>query len=268
MNCHEFHLFSDAYVDGEFGDRERAEVEAHLRQCEACRGQVQSKIQFKEQFKEVLGQAEAPDALRERIVMGLSEVDGQSQERSPMMRYVVVGGPLAASVALALLFLPSLTVVPASSEQVPVAENTVDWHRGDFPIEVTGPEAKDVSRWFRGKVDFPVRLPTFQANQVELVGGRIANVKERRAAYALYEVDGTRLSVMIFHGDDFKVPGDRIRKVGERDVAMLNSQGYEVAVLQDDGITYTMTSDLPQHELLDLVGASLQHEQVEPAAAE
>ncbi|MFW6053699.1 MAG: hypothetical protein ACOC9J_02690, partial [Persicimonas sp.] len=75
-----------------------------------------------------------------------------------------------------------------------------------------------------------------------------------------YEIDGSRLSVMIFHGDDFKVPGDKIRKVGNRDIAVLESHGYEVAVLQDAGITYTMTSDLAEDELLDLVGASLSRE--------
>jgi anti-sigma factor RsiW len=262
MNCHEFQLFSDAYVDDEFSDRERAEIEAHLRECDGCRTQVESKIRFKEQFKEVLGEETAPDSLRERIVEGIDQVELESKRgasRHPMVRYAMVGSALAASVTLVIFFLPSLTVVPASSEQVPVVESTIDWHRGDFPIEVTGPQAHDVARWFHGKVDFPVRLPTFQSDRVQLVGGRIAHVKERRAAYALYDVDGSRLSVMIFHGDDFKVPTDKIRRVAGRDVALLNSYGYEVAVLQDDGITYTMTSDLPEQELLDLVGASLQH---------
>ena len=139
-----------------------------------------------------------------------------------------------------------------------MVENTVEWHSGDFPIEVTGPQPREVARWFRGKVDFPVRLPTFKSKSVRLIGGRIAHVNNRRAAYALYDVDGARLSVMIFHGDDLKVPGDKVRHVSGRDVAVLNSRGYEVAVLQDDGITYTMTSDLPEEEMLELVGTSLQ----------
>ncbi|MFP4597004.1 MAG: anti-sigma factor family protein [Persicimonas sp.] len=263
MNCHEFQLFSDAYVDGEFGDREGAEIEAHLRECSECRAELDKKLRFKEQFKEVLGQEKAPEALRERIVAGLDEVDRESRRSAgdnPVVRYAAIGGSLAASVAMIVFFLPNLTVVEATGEQVPVVENTIDWHRGDFPIEVPGPETHEVARWFHGKVDFPVRLPQFKNEDVRLVGGRIAHVKERRAAYALYEIDGSRLSVMIFHGDDFKVPGDKIRKVGNRDIAVLESHGYEVAVLQDAGITYTMTSDLAEDELLDLVGASLSRE--------
>ena len=262
MNCEEFQLFSDAYVDGEFGDRERAEIEAHLQECEDCRADVQSKVRFKTQFKEVCGNEKAPEALRERICEGLERVEREHRQGGagtrPLVRYAVMGAPLAAAVALVFVFTSDvMTVEPASSEQLPAVENTVEWHSGDFPIEVTGPKGPEVARWFRGKVDFPVRLPAFQNERVRLVGGRIAHVNDRRAAYALYDVDGARLSVMIFHGDDLKVPRDKIRNVGGRDVAVLNSKGYEVAVLQDSGITYTMTSDLPEEELLELVGASL-----------
>lgn len=261
MNCQEFLLFSDAYVDGEFSDRERAEIEMHLRECDACRADVDSKIRFKAQFREVLGEEKAPEDLRQRIFEGIDEVDRQARREGragPVMRFAMVSAPLAATVALVVWFLPQITTVtPASSEQIPVVENTVEWHSGDFPIEVTGPQPREVARWFRGKVDFPVRLPTFSTEQARLIGGRIAHVNNRRAAYALYDIDGARLSVMIFHGDDFKVPSDKIRRVSGRDIAILNSKGFEVAVLQDDGITYTMTSDLPEEELLELVGTSL-----------
>ncbi len=262
MNCQDFQLFADAYVDGEFSDRERAEIEAHLQTCPTCRAQAESKFRFKEQFKKVVGAEVAPEALRARIMEGLGEVDREMRRErrrnSPMLRVAMVAAPLAASVALMALFLPELTVMPASSEQLPVIQNTVDWHKGNFPIEVTGPKPREVARWFRGKVDFPVRLPTFHNSHVHLVGGRIAQIKNHRAAYALYDVDGARLSVMMFHGNDFKVPSDKIRKIGKRDVAVLNDDGYEVAVLEDGGITYTMTSDLPEDEMLELVKSAIQ----------
>lgn len=261
MNCQEFQLFADAYVDGEFEDRERGEIEGHIRSCADCRAQAELRFHFKERFKEVLSCERAPETLRLRIIEQLEQAEHEAQRtrrrNSPVMRAAVVAAPLAASIILVLVFLPELTVMPAASEQLPVVENTIDWHKGNLPIEVTGPQNADVARWFRGKVDFPVRLPTFHSERVHLIGGRIAHVKDRRAAYALYDVDGARLSVMMFHSNDFKVPGDKIRTINGREVAVLNSHGYEVAVLQDNGITYTMTSDLPENELLKLVGASL-----------
>lgn len=260
MNCQEFQIFADAYVDGEFDERDRGEAEAHISGCAECRAQVEMRFRFKEQLKQVMGEERAPEALRSRIVAQLEQAECAARRerflQHPAMRVAIVAAPLAASVILVLAFLPELTVTPAASEQLPVVESTVDWHRGDLPIEVTGPQNAEVARWFRGKVDFPVRLPAFQSSKVRLIGGRIAHVKDRRAAYAVYDIDGARLSVMMFHSDNFKVPGDRIRKIDGQDVAVLNSKGYEVAVLQDNGITYTMTSDLPEHEMLELVSSS------------
>lgn len=261
MNCKEFQLFSDAYVDGEFEERERADIEAHLRACADCRAQAEMRFQFKERFREVLGDQKAPQSLHLRIAEQIQVAEREDRRerrrRSPFVRAAVIGAPLAASVLMIFIFLPNLTVMPAASEQLPVVENTIEWHKGGLPVEVTGPENNNVSRWFRGKVDFPVRLPTFESEKVRLIGGRIAHMKEHRAAYALYDVDGARLSVMMFHSDDFKVPSDKIRHINGRDIAVLNSHGYEVAVLQSEGITYTMTSDLPEQEMLELVGSSL-----------
>lgn len=133
----------------------------------------------------------------------------------------------------------------------------MDWHVGNYPIEVTGPDSARVTHWFRDKVDFPVRLPQFAGRQVNLLGGRIAHVADRRAAYLVYEVDGVRLSVLVFDGEGLTIPSDRIREVGGRDVALLNNKGYEVAVLQDGGVTYTLTSELSEPAFVELVAASL-----------
>ncbi|MFB6374726.1 MAG: hypothetical protein ABEN55_16765, partial [Bradymonadaceae bacterium] len=150
------------------------------------------------------------------------------------------------------------TVAPAESGQPPVVENTVDWHRQAFPVEVPGPDRSHVANWFDGKVEFPVRIPEFQKEGVRLVGGRIAHVQNRRAAYLSYQVNGARMSLMIFHGEDLQVPSSRIRNVAGHEVALFNKDGYEVAVLQDGGLTYTLTSELAEEELLDVVVSSIE----------
>lgn len=292
MTCEDFVPFIDAFVDGEFDEREKAEMEVHLESCEACREQVQFQIRFKDEFKSCLTQR-APDGLREQIFAGLAELDRAEQDhdrnaarlsaeaeaadeaeilsleaeqnerdeasdsRRKMWRSAWIAAPLVAAVLL-VFASPTLTVAPARSDQLPVVEETVDWHRGNFPIEVTGPDASFVSQWFRNKVDFPVRTPTFGDNhEVNLLGGRIAHVQNRRAAYLLYEVDGTKVSVLVFDGNGLTVPSDKIRKIADRDVLMLDNDGYEVAMLQDNGVTYTITSELPEDSFMRLVEDSL-----------
>lgn len=305
MNCDDFIPFVDTYVDGEFDDREQGEMEAHLSQCSDCHEQVAFQVRMKQQFRDCLGQARAPESLRERICAQLEEqmsarieaqeaaglaahqaagqvalavdgarraaeaaeavdasepVDLQAQRqtrRARLLRHAWVGAPLAAAI-MAVIALPIFTVAPAASDQLPVVEQTVEWHRGNYPIEVTGPDVAGVSDWFRNKVDFPVRLPRFAGErQVNLLGGRIANIQDRRAAYLLYEVDGTRLSVMVFDGGGITVPADKIRSIAGRDVMMLNNKGYEVAVLQDSGVTYALTSELPREKFIELLSHSI-----------
>lgn len=265
MNCEDAQLFIDAYVDGEFEERERTELELHLEDCDDCRRQVEGRVHVKKCLKSACGNQKAPDELRDRIMGELRETASQESDsgRSAMWRYAAAAVPLAAAVALVMVvFTPDfLTVKPGGAEQVnqpEAVQNTVEWHRGDFPVEVTGPASADVSRWFRGKVDFPVRLPSFQSHDVRLVGGRLANVNNQRAAYALYEVGGARLSVMMSHDDEISVPTQNIETIQGRDVAFMNIRGYEVAILRNNGITYTMTSDVSHDELVDLVNSALQ----------
>lgn len=286
MTCEDFIPFIDAYIDQEFDEREHAEMEVHLSMCDECRERVEFELKLKRELKACL-EEKAPDSLRDRIFREIeiqatsaplpaeaevarvitmptpSPEDSESDLGSTQptrsrgfMRAASILAPLAAAVALVFV-LPSFTVAPAKSGQLPVVEQTVDWHVGNYPIEVTGPDAARVTQWFRNKVDFPVRLPQFADRQANLLGGRIAHVQDRRAAYLLYEIDGARMSVLVFNGDGLTIPSDKIRQVEGRDVAVLNNKGYEVAVLQDRGVTYTITSELSEDAFLDVVASSL-----------
>lgn len=266
MKCEDARQFVDAYVDGEFGERERAEFDVHIEACEPCRQEVEGRIELKDVIKKTCRCGAAPDELRARIMGELRVVSAQETRagsRRKMVHYVAAAVPLAGAIAVVLAVVtPEWFAVDesAASEQLqrlPAVQHTVEWHRGDFPVEVTGPATEAVTGWFRGKVDFPVRLPAFDAEQVQLVGGRIAHVDDKRAAYALYDVGGARLSVMMSHDDKVAVPAADIERIEGRDVAFLNLRGYEVAILRNNGITYTMTSDLSHPEMVDLVQAAL-----------
>jgi anti-sigma factor RsiW len=269
MICEELIPFLDAYVDQELDAQDLGDMELHLRECDACRDRVAYQVSFKEHFRTVLSQTRAPDDLRARLLdqledmtVPLSAADSSVELSEPVsrraawFRHAWVAAPLAAALGLVLL-VPNFTVAPARSDVVPVVEQTVEWHNGNLPNEVSG-DAQNITKWFNDKVDFPVRLPRFQSDRVVLVGARLAHVQDRRAAYVAYEVDGTRLSVMMFEGQGMVIPADRIRHVGTRDMMVVNQRGYEVALLQDDGVTYTITSELPEKAFLELVASTVE----------
>lgn len=264
MSCDDFSPFIDAYLDQEFDDRERADMEAHLSMCLSCRRQVDVQMALRTQIKRCLSDVKAPADLRSRILCQLETSSCEAakaratESSRKLMRYGWIAGPLAAAIALVVL-LPTFTVAPAESGELPVIEQTVDWHQGNYPLEVITSSPAEISGWFRGRVDFSVRPPHFPSHSANLLGGRIAHVEDRRAAYLLYEVDGQRMSVLLFQGDGLKVPAESVRTLGPRDVVMLKQKGVGVAVLQDSGVTYTFTSELPESRLANLVQAAIEH---------
>jgi anti-sigma factor RsiW len=136
-----------------------------------------------------------------------------------------------------------------------IVRESLSWHRRQVPIEVTGPDSQRINHWFKGKVDFRVKAPRFDRRglrDVNLLGARLSNVRDRQAAYVVYEVDGSKVSVLIFDRN-----GERPRPVmraAER--GFYNAGGYNVAVVEQQGVTYSITSDLPQETHVKLVNAA------------
>ena len=79
IDCSELERSIDAYLDGEFDDRERAEVDAHLAACAACRTTPSAQRRLRAALRAKLREAMAapprrqrPADLRERIEASLS----------------------------------------------------------------------------------------------------------------------------------------------------------------------------------------------------
>lgn len=151
------------------------------------------------------------------------------------------------------------TVVQARDFR-PIVVESVNWHRRNLPPEVVGPSGERVSTWLKPKVDFPVRLPRFERTgreDVSLLGARLSNVRDKQAAYVVYEVDGNKISVMLIGGNRIMAQPRRARAVRRpAHPPIYTANGYNVAVIQDNGITYSVTSELPREDMAQLVDAA------------
>ncbi len=132
-------------------------------------------------------------------------------------------------------------------------------HQRNLPIEVTG-RSEEVRRWYADKVDFPVRMPSFGGLRPwRFAGGRLANVRERQAAYLVYDVDGNKVSVFIFDPGEMPIEARRHQTIGNREVYLDGDRGYNVALYRDHGVGYAIASDMDQGEMLKLVSAAVSH---------
>ena len=68
-----------------------------------------------------------------------------------------------------------------------------------------------------------------------------------------YNVDGHRVTLMIFNPRTTLFRGGRQVKVGDRTVLLGRRNGFNVVVFRDRDIAYALSSDLPKERLLKLV---------------
>lgn len=178
--------------------------------------------------------------------------------RQPLWLGVAAAGLLALGVGLSMAARTNETpsesamVAGVASFASPVIGESVAWHRRTVPVEVVGPDPSSVREWFSDKVSFAVSVPDF-GRSARLLGGRLSHVRHYEAAYLLYEANGGKLSVMLFDAGDSGLGLDL-----ENDTFVDNSNGYNVAIRERAGVTYTFTSDMDVDVLAELVDGVMQ----------
>jgi anti-sigma factor RsiW len=257
MTCSELERSIDAFLDGEFDERERAEAEAHLAACERCRQVVAREAHVhttvRAKLREAMGAAapagRAPAALRDRVERSLRE------ERRPLWRRALSPLPIATMAACAAGALVVLASHPGNQA---LLDDAIKNHHRGLPLEVT---AADMSGWFVNKLDFRPSLPHFSAASVRVEGARLSNLREWPAAYVRYRLPHGQAGLFIVDdpGRRFDAPGREV-KIGHELVRLASARGYNVAVWRQDEIVYSLVSDLDEEALFQLVEAAQQQD--------
>jgi anti-sigma factor RsiW len=248
----DFQRYAEAFVDGEFDEAELAELRTHLADCAESRGLAVDLGAFKELLQHQTASERAPEHLRANVLGALDRLPVPGLSR---WTYVLT----ASAAGLLLLFVNLFGGnAPESlrSELItdPILQTSVDWHRSNLPIEITGPDAEMIREWFADKVDFPVRLPTFDESlNANVLGGRLSHVDNQRAAHVLYEVDGAKVSILLFEThSDLRVPRRRPNSINFEPFQGTR-QGYNVALFESNGVTYAITTELPHQTFQEII---------------
>ncbi len=277
MNCRLVHRYRDAYIDGEVDPTTAIEFEQHLSSCAGCQEDVAFARGFKAQVRGALVGTRAPQTLRDRIRFAMDEVDRErAAAASPFVRIMTLRARYALPVAAAAVVLMALSYALSSGEShsesaaerslsattasaaasVPIFEDVVRVHASDLPADVPGEQPQEVTRWFRNKVAFPVRPAEFERSDARLLGARLSNVRERRAAALFYDVGGSRVTVVVFDQPSHLDEGLRRTRLLGREVRYQQVGGYVVPVREQSGITYAFTGDLDRRSLLSLAATA------------
>jgi len=248
MNCAQVVKYLDAYVDGELEPERMIEVEAHLDHCEKCGALTVLRRRMKSEIAALGDGIVAPDHLRRRV----ESLPGTGTRRLKVAIFAAV--PIAAAAAL----LAVLTVGPWSTGETgeepmaAVVDDLARRHARELPMEFKGPDPSLAGSWFRGKVDFPVRAPQLKLSNASFQGARLSSVQAHQAAHMVYTVDGHRVTLMIFPVNKLVVRGGDTVRVDGKNVVLGRRNGYNVAVMIDGDMAYSLSSDLPSKRLISL----------------
>ncbi len=246
MNCTEFRVHLHPYVDGEFGAGETAAADAHVAECPACRSRVTREREFRQLLRRQPRES-APPEFRARI---LAEVR-RSARRAVLRPWLIA--PAAAIAAAALLVL---SLLPVMRPGAPLMSELVDKHiayaQVENPAEFASSDRRAVEAWFRERAGLRVTAADYSPAGIRLVGARIAEANERKAAYVLYEKGHTLLSVFMVPASaaGTELKGTRV-PYGGHEYITAERKGYRTVSWTDGQTVYGLVSLLDYDALLE-----------------
>ncbi len=246
MTCDELEAFLHPYLDGEFEPDDRLELENHLSACGPCARRLHEEARFREalhpRMRDIAeARTRAPETLRQRVQSGVRQ-EHQRQRRAVLLRYG------AAAMVVLTASGTYLALRPRPSQ--PYVEDAARRHARPLPPEIQHASPEVVEQWLDGKLDHRVSVPRFR--ELAVRSARIANVKDRTAAYVTYEVtrDGgvRRVGLFVFSDSEKELGAMPLPKM-----EVGSSHGYNVAMWRDGEVVYELVSDLNEADIRRMV---------------
>ena len=244
MSCSEVRTRLPAYVDGELTVSEITEVEGHCLECRQCAALVNAEREFRHLLRRQPHEA-APSELRARILRRIRREAVVTKGR----RWLPVSAVAVAAAILAVVWLPARTPPPLVADLV---DKHIAYAQIERPAELATNDRAEVAAWFVTRAGMRVTVPDYSPSGIRLVGARLADAHERKAAYLLYEKGRTLLSVFIVpvSATDTDVPG-RVVSYRGHDYRAYEQKGYRTVSWAEGQVLYGLVSMLAYEALLE-----------------
>lgn len=245
MTCEELRTHLGAYVDGELDVAEALAVETHVGQCRRCRGLADAERQFRQLLRRQPRES-APPEFRARILARC-----RREARRAALRPWLAALPAAAAAAVVVAVL-----APRSGQPSPFLQEVVVKHatfaQVERPAEFASGDRQAVETWLRAQAGLRAVVPDYSPAGIRLMGARIADLQERRAAYLLYEKGHTLLSVFMLPqaGRPVALGGRRLTYRGQTYFADAR-QGYRTVSWAEGDAVFGLVSTLDVEALLE-----------------
>lgn len=257
-NCEEIRERVALYLDNELQGDERAAVEAHVESCTPCASFVEKELTFLNSIRKSAPLHAATPELKAKVAKILSGARlPVVSRRSRPIKWLL---PIAAAVLVLLLPVVIWRVVRQDAHPengapsmfaMMAAESHLRHSRGQLPLEVESSNAQQISEWFTNKVNFNVKLPSYQESSGQeilytLEGARLVGFQNDYAAYVSYHMKDRPISLVITSELLAQPAGGEV--IPSRGLTFHYNaiDGLKVITWSDRGLTYALVSDLDE----------------------
>lgn len=257
MTCHEVGRDLEAYLDGELPVRAMLEVAEHLASCAPCTAREERARAVRAHLRLTAPRPAVPLALRQRISAALDLADRRtlrSRQTLAGRRVWLATAAAAATVLLAIWLGRSTGPAPLTVELVGQHMSVA---RLAEPVEFASSDPGAVTGWFRGRAQYRVPVPDYSDSGIRLLGGRVTELGDRRAAFILYEKNRRTISLFTFprYGESL-VQATAVTRDG-RTFYTQEVRGYQVLLWHEGEMAYALVADLGWDELFQCAAGLL-----------
>jgi anti-sigma factor RsiW len=232
MICAQARPLLGAHLDNELDVRSSLELEAHLRDCVACRAELADLRTLQESARANLTRFAPSPAFEARLASALRP------SGPPRRAWLTGAGMTLAAAALLFVFL-RLGDRPVRNLGDEIADAHARSLLADHATDVQSSDQHTVKPWFNGKSILSPQVVDLSAQGYPLVGGRIDVIRNAAVPVVVYN---RRLHVI----DVWALPPVLVAGVGTRARTAI---GYNLLPFKAHGVSYVAASDLAADEL-------------------
>ncbi|WP_224369567.1 anti-sigma factor family protein [Hyalangium versicolor] len=250
---------------GRLEPAQRAQLEAHLAECAACRQASAEEQALSELLTSRLPKHPMPSALRERLgALAAGEAERSPARDEPRRRPARRRGPLGlaalAGLAAGMLLMFGLTSWrgsgPGSSPGDELQREAVNDHLrllfSEHPVEIASGGMHQVKPWFEGRLDFAPVLGFMGDEEFPLEGGAVGYFIDRKAAVFVFKRRLHKISLFVFQDSGLSWPRQAEAASGLGQSQVVTIRGFNVLMWRRSGLGYALVSDLASDELAEL----------------
>ncbi|MCH8912716.1 MAG: zf-HC2 domain-containing protein [Planctomycetes bacterium] len=267
MNCTEIREYLFAFLDNELDAHLSIELQHHLDHCPTCAQQAEIEREVRRQLGGVLANAQAVPAF-DATVLAAALTDGRAEPGTVRFagrhwRAAKFVGIAAAVAVIVILWTVTRDVGPPKPQAGSLADLMVQDYRhfveqGET-VQLASADAVEVSTWLREQTGLDVSLAAMTGQRCKLIGARKCTLAGQPAAFALYDMEGTAVSLV---ATDAAVADMGTMKRADShgdEVWVDHCKGHTVVAKRQGTLVYAAVSTLPQNDLIHFI-ESVVHE--------